>query len=142
VSSNPPRLEPKQELTAGNPLLGSIVPAVFCPECKAEYRSGFNHCGSNCGRSGAGTVNQIAWNQELKDAGIPLGPRSGMGVDRRFEIIVPQSLRDRARQVLNENPDESVELSLNSHLDTNLIRFRSERQADGKVKVFPSGRCQ
>jgi hypothetical protein len=99
-----------------------------------------------------------------------------MGVDWRFEIKVPHSLGDQARPLLNENPDETIELSpdprlteqddvarrtylrelhpedavveilskkredessiVELSLDTNLIRFRSERQDDGTVKLF------
>ena len=176
---------------------------MFCPECKAEYRSGFTHC-VDCDVdlvqespeqlthsreelrkvwSGDSQSDCVELCQELKDAGItyevsqiPLGPRSGMGVDRRFEIKVPDSLCDKARLLLNENPDEIVELSpdprlteqddaarrtylrelhpddalveilskkrggessiVELSLDTNLIRFRSERQDDGTVKLF------
>jgi hypothetical protein len=176
---------------------------MFCPECKAEYRSGFTHCvdcdvdlvqelpeESTQSReqlrkvwSGDSQSDCLELCQQLKDAGItyevsqiPLGPRSGMRVDWRFEIKVPHSLCDQARQLLNENPDEIVELSPDPHLteqddaarrtylrelhpedaiveilskkhedessivelslDTNLIRFRSERQDDGTVKLF------
>jgi hypothetical protein len=176
---------------------------MFCPECKAEYRSGFTHC-VDCNVdlvqklpeeltqsreqlrrvwSGDSQSDCVELCQELKDAGItyevsqiPLGPRSGMGVAWRFEIKVPHSLCDQARQLLNENPDEIVELSpdprlteqddaarrtylrklhpedavveilskkredqssiVELSLDTNVIRFRSERQDDGTVKLF------
>jgi hypothetical protein len=176
---------------------------MFCPECKAEYRSGFTHC-VDCDVdlvqelpeeltqtreqlrkvwSGDSQSDCVELCQELKDAGItyevsqiPLGPRSRMGVDWRFEIKVPHSLCDQARQLLNENPDEIVELSpdprlteqdgaarrtylrelhpedavveilskkredessiVELSLDTNVIRFRSERQDDGTVKLF------
>ena len=176
---------------------------MFCPECKAEYRSRFTHC-VDCDVdlvqelpeelrqsreqlrkvwSGDSQSDCVELCQELKDAGItyevsqiPLGPRSGMGVDWRFEIKVPHSLGDQARQLLNENPDEIIELSpdprlteqddvarrtylrelhpedavveilskkredessiVELSLDTNLIRFRSERQDDGTVKLF------
>jgi hypothetical protein len=111
---------------------------MFCPQCKAEYRSGFTHC-VDCDVdlvqespeqltqsreelhkvwSGDSQSDCVELCQELKDAGImyevsqiPLGPRSGMGVDWRFEIKVPNSLSDKARQLLDENPDEIVELS-------------------------------
>jgi hypothetical protein len=176
---------------------------MFCPECKAEYRSGFTHC-VDCDVdlvqelpeeltqtreqlrkvwSGDSQSDCVELCQELKDGGItyevsqiPLGPRSRMGVDWRFEIKVPHSLCDQARQLLNENPDEIVELSpdprlteqdgaarrtylrelhpedavveilskkredessiVELSLDTNLIRFRSEGQDDGTVKLF------
>ena len=176
---------------------------MFCPECKAEYRSGITHC-VDCDVdlvqelpeqlrqsreqlrkvwSGDSQSDCVELCQELKDAGvayevsqIPLGPRSGMGVDWRFEIKVPHSLGDQARQLLNENPDEIIEVSpdprlteqddvarrtylrelhpevavveilskkredessiVELSLDTNLIRFRSERQDDGTVKLF------
>jgi hypothetical protein len=176
---------------------------MFCPECKAEHRSGVTRCvdcdvdlvqelpeESTQSReqlrkvwSGDSQSDCVELCQELKDAGIryevsqvPLGPRSGMGVDWRFEIKVPHSLRDQARQLLNENPDEIVELApdprltkqddaakgnylkelhtadaiveifskkraddssiVELSLDTNLIRFKSERQDDGTVKLF------
>jgi hypothetical protein len=176
---------------------------MFCPECKAEYGSGVAHC-VDCDVdlvqelpeestqiqeklrkvwSGDNQSDCVEFCQELKDAGIryevsqvPLGPRSGMGVNWRFEIKVPHSLRYQARQLLNENPDEIVELApdprltkqddaakgtylkelhtedaivevfsekraddssiVELSLDTNLIRFRSERQDDGTVKLF------
>jgi hypothetical protein len=104
---------------------------MFCPECKAEYRSGFSHC-VDCdvdlvqelteeltqGReqlrkvwSGDNQSDCVELCQELNDAGIayevsqiPLGPRSGMGVDSRFEIKVPHNLCDQAQQLLVKVP--------------------------------------
>jgi hypothetical protein len=99
-----------------------------------------------------------------------------MGADLLFEIKVPDSLCDQAQQLLNENPDEIVELPpdprlteqddavkrtflrelhpedavveifsknpkdessiVELSLQTNLIRFRSDLQDDGTVKLF------
>jgi hypothetical protein len=203
LSIPPRRLRRLPGTDSGNPLPGSIIPAMFCPECKAEYRSGFTRC-VDCDVdlvqelseeltqsreqlrkvwSGDSQSDCVEFCQELKDAGImyevsqiPLGPQSGMGVDWRFEIKVPHSLCDQARQLLNGNSDEIVALSADPRsteqcdaarrtylrglhpgdavveilskkrddkssivelsLDTNLIRFRTERQDDGTVKLF------
>lgn len=116
---------------------GATLPAMFCPQCRVEYRPGFTHC-TDCDLDlvdalaqepeHTGQANRIIWMgdsqedcvalcQELQDAGIRyqvtegmMSLGAGMSVTRRYELRVSTENEKRAKELL-ELPETVVEWS-------------------------------
>ncbi|HKW32064.1 MAG TPA: hypothetical protein VJN92_03600 [Candidatus Acidoferrum sp.] len=115
---------------------GVTLPAMFCPQCRVEYRPGFTHC-TDCDvnlvdalpqeSERAGQANRIIWMgdsqescvllcQHLKDTGIPyqvrqgMKSRSGMSVTWKYELSVPAEDEKRSKELL-ELPETVVQES-------------------------------